>query len=72
MPFVTIQIAKGHSVEQKRQLAKAVTDTLVSSLGTKSEWVTIHINEFERENWAVGGELHIDKHHGRHNEKVMS
>ncbi|PNW51009.1 UNVERIFIED_CONTAM: 4-oxalocrotonate tautomerase [Euhalothece sp. KZN 001] len=37
MPFVTIQIAKGHSVEQKRQLAQAVTNTLVSNLGTKPE-----------------------------------
>ena len=72
MPFVTIQIAKGHSLEQKRKLAQAVTDTLVSNLGTKPEWVTIHIDEFERENWAVGGELHIDKHSGRHREKIMS
>ncbi|MDR9405305.1 MAG: 4-oxalocrotonate tautomerase family protein [Halothece sp. Uz-M2-17] len=62
MQFVTIQIANGHSVAQKRKLAKAVTDTLVTHLGTKPEWVTIHIDEFERENWAVGGELHIDKY----------
>lgn len=69
MPFVTIQIAKGHSVERKRKLAQALTETLVSSLGTKSEWGTVHIDEFERENWAVGGELQIDKHPGRHSEK---
>jgi 4-oxalocrotonate tautomerase len=72
MPFVTIQIAKGHSVAQKRELAQALTDTLVAKLGTKPEWVTVHIDEFERENWAVGGELHIDKHSGRHQEKAMS
>ncbi|MDJ0632015.1 MAG: hypothetical protein QNJ34_02375 [Xenococcaceae cyanobacterium MO_188.B29] len=41
-------------------------------MGTKPEWVTIHIDEFDRENWAVGGKLHIDKHSGRHSEKVMS
>jgi 4-oxalocrotonate tautomerase len=67
MPFLTVQIAKGHSVEQKRELA-ALTDTMVATLGTKPEWVTIHIDEFERENWSVGGELHIDKHGGRHHE----
>ncbi len=72
MPFITIQIAKGHSLEKKRELAQAVTDTLVSNLGTKPEWVTIHIDEFDRENWAVGGKLHVDKHSGRHSEKVMS
>ncbi|MDJ0898030.1 MAG: 4-oxalocrotonate tautomerase family protein [Xenococcus sp. MO_188.B8] len=72
MPFITIQIAKGHSLEKKRELAQAVTDTIVSSLGTKPEWVTIHIDEFDRKNWAVGGELHVDKHSGRHSEKVKS
>lgn len=61
MPFVTVQIAKGHSIEQKRVLAQALTETLVSTLGTKPEWVTIHIDEFDRENWAVGGQLHADK-----------
>ena len=43
MPFVTIQIAKGHSVDKKRELVQAVTNTLVSTLGTKPEWVTVHI-----------------------------
>ncbi|PLZ99206.1 hypothetical protein CEN50_08190 [Fischerella thermalis CCMEE 5268] len=28
MPFVTVQIAKGHSIEKKRQLAQAITDAL--------------------------------------------
>lgn len=69
MPFVTIQIAKGHSIELKRKLAQSLTDTLVSTLGTKPEWVTIHIDEFERDNWAVGGQLHSDKHSGRQLEK---
>ncbi|EAW39033.1 4-oxalocrotonate tautomerase family protein [Lyngbya sp. PCC 8106] len=69
MPFVTIQIGEGHSIEKKRELAKAITDTLVETLGTKREWVTIHIDEFNRDNWAVGGELHSDKHPGRHAEK---
>lgn len=72
MPFVTLQIAKGHSVEKKRELVQALTQTLVDTLGTKPEWVTIHIDEFERENWAVGGELHSDKHAGRHREVAGS
>ena len=38
-------------------------------MGTKPEWVTVHIDEFSRENWAVGGTLHVDKHQGRHVEK---
>jgi len=58
-------------LKKKRELAKAVTDTLVETLGTKREWVTIHIDEFNRDNWAVGGELHSDKHPGRHADKSV-
>lgn len=61
MPFITLKIAKGHSIEKKRELARALTETLVATLGTKPEWVTVHIDEFERDNWAVGGQLHSDK-----------
>ncbi|MFO5441007.1 MAG: tautomerase family protein [Dolichospermum sp.] len=68
MPFVTVQIGKGHSIEKKRKLAQAVTEALVSALGTNPEWITIHIDEFERDTWAVGGVLHSDKHAGRHEE----
>jgi 4-oxalocrotonate tautomerase len=50
MPFVTVQIAKGHSLEKKRELVKAITDALITTMGTKPEWITVHIDEFEREN----------------------
>ncbi|MFO5492290.1 MAG: tautomerase family protein [Cuspidothrix sp.] len=68
MPFVTVQIAKGHSIEKKRKLAQVITDALVSKLGTKPEWITVHIDEFERDKWPVGGVLHSDKQAGRHEE----
>nr|WP_016875630.1 tautomerase family protein [Chlorogloeopsis fritschii] len=37
MPFITVQIAKGHSIEKKRQLVQAITDALISTMGTKPE-----------------------------------
>ncbi|MBT8762849.1 4-oxalocrotonate tautomerase family protein [Desulfohalobiaceae bacterium Ax17] len=61
MPIISIKIAKGRSIEQKRKLVKAVTDSVVSTLDVKPEWVSVLIEEFERENWSTGGELHIDK-----------
>ncbi len=61
MPVVTIKIAKGRSVEQKRALVEEVTQALVSTIDVKSDWVTVLIEEYERENWATGGELHSDK-----------
>lgn len=61
MPIVTIKLAKGRTVEQKRNLAKAVTNAVASAIDVKSEWVTVLIEELDRENWASGGQLHSDK-----------
>jgi 4-oxalocrotonate tautomerase len=72
MPFVTIQIGKGHSLDTKRKLVKEMTDTLVNVLGTNPEWVTVHIDEFERDCWGVGGQLHVDKYPGKHPEETVN
>lgn len=61
MPIVTVKLAKGRSVEQKRALAKAVTGAVVATLDVRPEWVTVLIEEFDRENWATAGELHADR-----------
>ncbi len=61
MPVITIRIGKGRPVETKRVAARAITDAVVSTLGVQREWVTILFDEYDRENWATGGELHIDK-----------
>ncbi len=61
MPVITVRIAKGRSLETKRRMARAVTKAVAETLDVKPEWVTLLIEEFERENWATGGELHIDK-----------
>jgi 4-oxalocrotonate tautomerase len=61
MPIISIKIAKGRTLQQKRDLAKAITDSVVSILNVQPEWVTVLIEELERENWSSGGELHIDK-----------
>ncbi|WP_020585519.1 2-hydroxymuconate tautomerase [Desulfobacter curvatus] len=61
MPIVSIKIAKGRTIEQKRNLVQAITDSVVSTLDVKREWVTVLIDELDREDWATGGELHIDK-----------
>ena len=44
-----------------RSLAEYVTSAIVKALDVKPEWVTVLIEEFERENWATGGVLHEDK-----------
>ncbi len=61
MPVITVRIAKGRPLEVKRRMVEAVTRAAAETLGVKPEWVTVLIEEFDRENWATGGELHIDK-----------
>lgn len=60
MPVVTIKLARGRSAAQKRELVGAVTATLVKTMDVKPEWVTVLIDEYERENWATAGVLHSD------------
>lgn len=61
MPIIAIKIAKGRTVDQKRDLAKAITDSVVSMLDVRPERVSALFEEFDRENWSTGGELHRDK-----------
>jgi 4-oxalocrotonate tautomerase len=61
MPIITARFAKGRSIEAKRAFVQEVTEAAVRTLGVKPEWVSVLIEEFEREDWASGGELHSDK-----------
>jgi 4-oxalocrotonate tautomerase len=63
MPIITVKMAKGRTVEQKRVLVRALTKVAIETLDAQPEWVTVLIEEYEsdRGNWAVGGELLSDK-----------
>jgi len=61
MPVITVRIGKGRTIETKRAAAQAITDAAAAALGVKREWVTILFDEYDRGNWATGGELHVDK-----------
>lgn len=61
MPVVVVKMIKGRTLQQKRELAKAITNSVVSILDVEPEWVSVVIEEVDRENWATAGELYIDK-----------
>jgi 4-oxalocrotonate tautomerase len=61
MPIITIRLAEGRPVETKRALAQAFTKAAAAILDVRPEWVSVLIEEYGRENWATGGELHADK-----------
>jgi 4-oxalocrotonate tautomerase len=54
---VNIQITKGATREQKAQLVREVTDSLMRVLGKKPEHTHIVIQEIEEENWGFSGLL---------------
>jgi 4-oxalocrotonate tautomerase len=60
MPVVTIRMSKGRTLEQKRQLADRITSDIVSILDVDPDWVTILIEELDRENIAKAGTLLSD------------
>lgn len=61
MPIISIRMAKGRSIEQKRKLVAEVTRAVSATLDLPPEIISIQLHEFERENWATGGELHVDR-----------
>lgn len=61
MPFVTIVLKEGRTPDQKRELAKAVTDAVVRTVGAKAEAVHIVIHDEPAHNLANAGVLLADR-----------
>jgi 4-oxalocrotonate tautomerase len=61
MPLVTIKIIEGRTVEQKRGMAKDVTEAISKNIGANPENIMIDIVEYSQENLAQAGKLFIDR-----------
>ncbi len=61
MPIVQITMLQGRTADQKRKVAKRVTDALVEEAGAGREHIAVVFNEVSMENYALGGELMVDK-----------
>jgi 4-oxalocrotonate tautomerase len=61
MPIVQITMLQGRTADQKRKIAKRVTDALVEEAGAKREAIAVAFNEVSSESYALGGELMADK-----------
>jgi 4-oxalocrotonate tautomerase len=57
MPIVTIEISKGRTREQKKQLVEGITDLIVTTLHVPPDWVTILIHEMDRDSIGKSGKL---------------
>lgn len=61
MPMVQITMLQGRTTEQKRNLARRITDVMVEEAGARREAIIVAFNEVSKESYATGGELMIDK-----------
>jgi 4-oxalocrotonate tautomerase len=61
MPYVTIVLREGRSVDQKRELVKAVTDALVRTVNAKPEAVHVVVHDEPAHNLGNGGQLLADR-----------
>jgi len=60
MPILQVEILKGRTVEQKREMVEKVTDAITETLNCPKEAVRIIIREMEWENFAKAGVLKVD------------
>jgi 4-oxalocrotonate tautomerase len=61
MPILNVQMIAGRSQETKQELVAVLTRETARILDIEPDWVTVVINEYTRDNWASGGELHSIK-----------
>jgi len=61
MPIIRVELFKGRSREEKRAIAQELTSALVKVTGNKPESVWVLIDDVDKEDWAFGGELGVDK-----------
>lgn len=56
MPVITVDMLKGRSEQQKRDICAAMTKSLSEIAQVDPAAIFVIINEKDAENWSVGGE----------------
>ncbi len=55
MPLITVSLYPGRTDQQKKDFAKAITDSAVEILKTKENHVIVVFDENPKENWFMAG-----------------
>ena len=61
MPIVTMAMVEGRTVDEKRELAKRVTDDINEVCGIDKAAVTVRFEDMQKHDYAKGGQLFCDK-----------
>ena len=57
MPYVNVQITRGATREQKAEIVRDITATLVRVLGKRPEHTHVVLQEIAEEDWGYAGLL---------------
>ena len=57
MPIVRVEMWPGRTREQKAELARAITEALVTIARTTADQTIVIFEDVAKENWAEGGTL---------------
>jgi len=60
MPIVTIELIEGRSVEQKREMAKRITEAIVDVTKIPQDAVEVIFHDMKKEDYSKAGILAID------------
>jgi 4-oxalocrotonate tautomerase len=61
LPRITIQAFRGRTTDQKRELARRITEATVEVFGVEPDIVTIRFDEFDKDNFSRGGVLQSER-----------
>lgn len=61
MPMVQITMLEGRTTEQKRKVAKRITDVLVEEANARPDAISVAFIEVSKESYASAGVLIADK-----------
>jgi 4-oxalocrotonate tautomerase len=64
MPIIRVEMFKGRSLDQKRAMAKELTETFIRIAGGKPEGITVIFTDIDKQDWAVAGGLVADRSPG--------
>jgi len=57
MPCVRIDLWPGRDKEKKKELIEKITSAVVDAIDCSTEAVQVIINEVDKDNWGIGGDL---------------
>jgi 4-oxalocrotonate tautomerase len=61
MPIITVDMLAGRTDDQKRALAKELTDAIVRTAAASPQTVQVIIRDVPADHWSVAGKLIADR-----------